>query len=140
MVRPGCGTVLREGTDGVIFAYGPMMLHQALQAAELLSEDDIAMRVVNMPWLNRVDTAWLDEQLRGIRCAVVVEDHAPYGGLFDCLTKNRILSGLPLPPVFRQLAVEGTPACGAIEEVLRHHGLDAISIRDIVKKSLAGPC
>src|SRR5262249_17715362 len=35
-VSPGRGTVLHEGTDALLFAYGPVMLHEALTAAELL--------------------------------------------------------------------------------------------------------
>ena len=33
---PGRGSVLREGDDALLFAYGPVMLHEALTAAEAL--------------------------------------------------------------------------------------------------------
>src|SRR4029453_9933964 len=48
-VSPGRGTVLREGVETVVFAYGPVMLHEALSAGEA-----VGACVVNMPWLNRV--------------------------------------------------------------------------------------
>ena len=35
-VAVGRGTILREGTDALLFAYGPVMLHEALTAAEAL--------------------------------------------------------------------------------------------------------
>ena len=56
----GSGRTLREGADAVLLAYGPVMLHEALLAAELLGERGIELEVVNMPWLNRFDAEWLD--------------------------------------------------------------------------------
>ncbi len=58
---PGRGTVLREGPHAIVFAYGPVMLHETLTAAELLVEHGIEATVVDMPWLNRVDREWLDD-------------------------------------------------------------------------------
>ncbi len=58
---PGRGRVLRAGSDAVLFAYGPVMLNEALTASELLAEDDLSVAVVNLPWLNVVDADWLAE-------------------------------------------------------------------------------
>ena len=58
---PGRGTVLREGEHAVVFAYGPVLLHETLSAAELLAEHGIEATVVDMAWLNRVDREWLEE-------------------------------------------------------------------------------
>lgn len=132
-VQPGCGVVLRDGKDGVLFAYGPVMLHEALLAAELLDNEGISLKIVNMPWLNLVNTDWLDKHVAGMEFSLVLEDHAPYGALYDCLIKNRVSNERPFPPRFKQLAVDGTPACGSIDEVLRYHGLDHISIKESVK-------
>ena len=53
---PGRGAVLREGDDAVVLAYGPVMLHEALTAAEILGEQGVGLAVVDMPWLNRFDS------------------------------------------------------------------------------------
>src|SRR5206468_9947247 len=55
---PGRGTILREGSAAVLFAYGPVMLNEALKAAEALGD---RLNVVNLPWLNRIDDEWLAE-------------------------------------------------------------------------------
>src|SRR5205807_2371854 len=55
---PGRGEVVQEGSDAILFAYGPVMLHEALSAGEALEG---RLQVVNMPWLNRVDATWLAE-------------------------------------------------------------------------------
>ena len=117
----GQGPVLREGSDGLLFAYGPVMLHEALGAAERL---DRRLRVVNMPWLNRIDAAWLEELVEPFEEIFVLEDHASVGGLGDAL--RRVLAGRTLE-VF---GVEGWPACGTPLEALRFHGLDASSLAD----------
>ncbi|MBA3401476.1 MAG: 1-deoxy-D-xylulose-5-phosphate synthase, partial [Actinobacteria bacterium] len=118
----GWGVVLREGEEAVLIAYGPVMLHEALVAAERLSSDGIALRVVNMPWLNRVDPDWLDVEIAHYQHVFVLEDHAPVGALGDALRRD--LGG-------RQVTVygiEGWPACGTPEEALRFHQLDGASI------------
>ena len=58
-LAPGRGAVLREGDDALVFAYGPVMLHEVLTAAELLAEHGEDVTVVDMPWLNRFDREWL---------------------------------------------------------------------------------
>ena len=39
--QPGRGAVLRDGDDAVLFAYGPVMLHEALLASESLERDGV---------------------------------------------------------------------------------------------------
>jgi transketolase len=118
---PGRGTVLREGSEAVLFAYGPVMLHEALTAAELLGDQ---LQVVNMPWLNRVDGEWLADVVQPFDDVFVLEDHAPVGALGDLL--RRELGGRAVT-VF---GIEGWPACGTPVEALRHHGIDGASLAD----------
>jgi transketolase len=125
--RPGRGTILREGTDALLFAYGPVMLHEALTAAEAL---DGRVQVVNMPWLNRVDAQWLAELVEPFGELFVVEDHAAVGALGDSL--RRELDGRSVT-VF---GVDGWPACGTPVEALRLHGLDGFSLADRIALAL----
>jgi transketolase len=125
---PGRGRVLREGADGLLFAYGPVMLHEALTASELLAERGFGLAVVNMPWLNRIDGDWLRDAMRDSG-VYVLEDHSPVGGLGDTL--RRQLAGRQLT-VF---GVEGWPACGTPAEALRAHRLDGASLADRIARS-----
>jgi transketolase len=133
---PGVGCLLREGGDATIVSYGPVMLHEALTAAELLAADGIGASVVAMPWLDRVDPGWLVETFVGVREVLVVEDHAPAGALGDTL--RRTFATLPEPPALEVAGVEGWPACGTPTEALRHHGLDGASLAARLVRSLAG--
>ncbi|HET7755272.1 MAG TPA: transketolase C-terminal domain-containing protein [Anaeromyxobacteraceae bacterium] len=133
---PGVGVPLRDGTDALLFSYGPVMLHEALTAAELLAREGIDAGVVAMPWLDQVDAAWLDDALGGVRRVLVVEDHAPVGALGDTL--RRAFAALPDPPALDVAGVEGWPACGTPPEALAFHGLDGASLAARVARSLAG--
>jgi transketolase len=119
----GRGTVLRDGSDAVMLSYGPVMLHEALLAAERLGESgEQSVRVVAMPWLNRFDSDWLAAEVAPFEHVFVLEDHAPVGGLGDGL--RGALSGRAVA-VF---GVEGWPACGTPAEALRFHALDGASL------------
>jgi transketolase len=124
---PGRGAVLHEGTDGLLFAYGPVMLHEALTAAEAL---DGRLKVVNMPWLNRVDAQWLSELVEPYGELFVVEDHAPVGALGDTLRRELEARSVTV------FGVEGWPACGTPVEALRFHGLDGAALADRIALAL----
>jgi transketolase len=127
---PGRGAILREGREAVLFAYGPVMLHEALTAADALASRGMSMHVVNMPWLNVVDSAWLTELAEPFDEIFVLEDHSPVGGLGDSLRRD--LDGRRIS-VF---GVEGWPACGTPSEALRFHGLDGASLAERIAAAL----
>ncbi len=122
-LRIGRGSVLRDGRDGLLIAYGPVMLHEALKASELLADRGFSLRVVNLPWLNRVDPDWLAELVAPFPEVFVIDDHAPIGGLGDHLL-HVLNQTLETRPRVQKFAVEGYPACGTPGEALRIHGLD----------------
>jgi transketolase len=129
----GCGTVLRDGSDAVLLAYGPVMLHEALLASERLAGNgDLSVRVVAMPWLNRFDQEWLAAEVGGLEHVFVLEDHSPVGGLGD-----GVRSWLPGRDV-TVFGVEGWPACGTPGEALRVHALDGASLAERISAHVGG--
>lgn len=129
-VEPGRGSLLRPGDDAVLLAYGPVMLHEALTASERLAGRGTALAIVAMPWLNRVDPEWLEQEIGPFEHLFVLEDHAPVGGLGDAL--RRALAGRAVTV----LGVEGWPACGTPAEALRAHALDGASLADRIQALL----
>ncbi len=124
-LESGRGVVLTEGTDAVLFAYGPVMLTQAVQAAEVLRRDHgVGLKVVNLPWLNRVDVAWLAEAVRDFKSIFTLDNHLVAGGQGDMLAARLAESGLLEGRRFRKLGLTDIPACGQNDEVLRAHRLD----------------
>jgi transketolase len=117
----GRGSVLSEGRDAVLFSYGPVMLHEALTAARLLQEEGFSLKVVNLPWLNRVDGQWLEETVGACDTLIVLDDHSQYGGLGDCLLNACMSSGILRGKQLLKFAIEDHPACGTPQEVLDYH-------------------
>ena len=121
--------MLAEGEDAVVFAYGPVLLAQAWHAVEQLrARDGVRARLIDLPWLNRLDAAWLAEQVRGTRAVVTIDNHFLAGGQGEMIGCAMAELDAAAPPLLR-LGVETIPACGRNDEVLRHHGLDAHSLR-----------
>jgi transketolase len=87
--------------------------------------------VIALPWLRDVDGAWLEEVTAGAP-VLVLDNHVARGGQGDAV---RAALGRPV----EGLAVEGIPACGTNDEVLRHHGLDAASIAERLRAMLEVP-
>lgn len=130
MLKVGCGVTLRDGDDAVLIAYGPVMLHEALIAADLLESRNLYVRVVNMPWLNRIDDDWLTSVVKSSEHVFVMEDHSPVGGLADRL-RARIDACALLPGThLGVLAVEGYPVYGTPLEALESHGLSGQCIAE----------
>jgi transketolase len=132
-MKPGVGVTLREGSDAVVYAYGPVMLNEALSAAEILEKEGIGLRVVNMPWLNRVDISWLEESVSGAKAVFVIDDHAPVGGLGDCILNARSNGLRNSSPGLLKIGVEGYPAWGTPGQVLQFHGLNGSALAARIK-------
>jgi transketolase len=126
----GQGVTIVDGHDAILFAYGPVMLHEALVAAEMLRGKGMHIAVVNMPWLNRVDKDWLLETIGEKQRLFVLEDHSPVGALGDTLLNAGHGLGLWKSRVLHKFGVEGYPACGTPAEALKYHGLDGGSIAE----------
>ena len=72
-----------DGHDAVLLAYGPVMLNEAMVAAETLQEQNVSLKVVNMPWLNRIDDEWFARIVADFDTVFVLDNHSQYGGLGD---------------------------------------------------------
>jgi transketolase len=131
----GQGVTLAPGHDAVLFAYGPVMVHEALVAAEILLARNVGLQVVNMPWLNRVDEAWLRDTVGTDKPIYVLEDHAPVGGLGDYLLNVLVKTNVLGNRKFQKFGVEGFPAWGTPPEVLKFHGLDGNSLAEKITKN-----
>ncbi len=132
----GKGAVLKDGTDAVLFAYGPVMLNEAMKAAELLENKGVSLKIVNLPWLNTVDPEWLVETIGNGQHLFALDNHAPFGGVGDTL-----LNALMSLDGFRgrrltKFGIDGIPACGTPPEVLAFHGLDGESLAKRITSEL----
>jgi len=128
----GRGVALRKGTDAAIVTYGPILLSEAFRAAVQLEEQGLRISVINLPWLNRVDSAWFRETLGEIPLVLAIDNHHPDCG--QTIMLRAMAQGYPIR--FLSRGVSAIPACGQSGHVLAHHGLDAASIAQLLSREL----
>ncbi len=124
----GIGAELTEGNDAILFAYGPVMLHEALVSADYLNKIGFGLKVVNMPWLNKIDNGWLKELVKDQKRIFVLEDHSAIGGLGDRLVNTLVEIGEISGKEFTNFGLKEYPECGTPLEVLEFHKLDGKSL------------
>jgi len=120
-----------------VFGYGPWMLANAFEAAALVETDTGAgIRVVNLPWLNRVDPAWLREVIGTCRSIVTLDNHYIRGGQGEMIAAA--VAELALQPPVRVLRIGVTelPECGTNDEVLSYHRLDVAGLVTAVRQAV----
>ena len=130
----GKGTEIADGSDVTIISYGPVVLTEAYHALSALARRSISAKLVNLPWLNRIDTDWLCETVRGMDWVFTIDNHYLSGGQGQLVASLLAQSNMrPLPRV-HCFGVEDIPVCGTNEEVLRAHGMTA----DLIADRIAG--
>ncbi|MEU8541968.1 1-deoxy-D-xylulose-5-phosphate synthase N-terminal domain-containing protein [Streptomyces sp. NPDC048717] len=135
----GQGRVLRgAGAGPVAIGAGPVVLAQLLGAAELLAGRGVALTVVDLPWHNRIDPAWLSGLLTGARHLFVVEHQFDRGGQADLIARHLLETGAGDGTAFRGIGLTEVPRCGTEAEVLAAHGMDAAHLADLIGADVKG--
>ena len=129
--KEGQGVALTEGSDIVIMGSGPMLLSGAVEASKLLlSENNLTTKVINIPWLNRINGVWLKNAVKGCKEILVLDNHYMIGGLGDsiarALMENEIFINC------RRLGVHSIPPSGTDNQVLKAVGLSAEAIVEVL--------
>jgi transketolase len=135
----GRGIALTDGSDAVVFGYGPVLLSQAFEAATLLRQRrGLGVRLVNLPWLNAVDSDWFAREVRGVPHVFTLDDHYVSGGQGEMLVSRLAELGLSSGVRVERFGVRTIPACGQNDEVLRAHRLDAESLATDFGAAMSG--
>jgi transketolase len=134
---PGGSKVLRRSDSDVVTLIGAgVTLHHALRAADLLAEDGIAARVIDLYSVKPVDAATLAEAARATAGRIVVaEDHYPEGGLGGAVLEA--LGDGSVPVRLRHLAVRELPGSGTPDELLDFAGISAPHIVEAARALLS---
>ena len=126
----GRGVTLREGADVALVGYGPLLMTNAWRAAEDLAGRGVRAAVIDLPWLNRIDDAWVAETLGRFPAVITLDNH--YVTLGQGVMVGAALARTGSRAEFRSIGLTDVPVCGNNAEVLAHHGLDAASIAQTV--------
>jgi transketolase len=139
-VSVGRGWIAREGADVVVFGYGPWLLANAYHAAaEVEAATGAGVRLVAMPWLNRVDPVWLRDVIGGRRSIVTLDNHYLPGGQGEMLASAVAELGLRPAARVMRVGVTALPECGGNDEVLAWHGLDVAGLTPALRQAVPQP-
>ena len=119
----GSRTVRRTDDDAVTLIGAGITLHEALKAADLLNEDGINARVIDLYSVKPVDEATIRAAAHETGAIITVEDHFPEGGIGDAVLEA--LAGEPGRAPVRKLAVTIMPGSATPAEQLEAAGIDA---------------
>jgi transketolase len=130
----GGSRVLRSSaTDAVCVVAAGVTVHEALEAAEAVAADGIAVRVIDCYSIKPIDAATLRAAAEATGGAIVtVEDHVAEGGLGDAVLDAIAGQGLRLRVI--KLAVRSVPGSGKPDELLAAAGIDSEHIADAIRR------
>lgn len=134
LLEVGRSALLREGRDAAILAFG-RMVGNAMDAAELLEEHGISVRVVDMRWAKPLDADAIAEAAQ-TRLVVTVEEGAISGGAGEGVLDELSAKGLYVPTLALGLpddfVMQGSP-----DLLLEELGLSAEGIAHAIEAKLA---
>jgi len=127
---------LREGKDGVIFAFGPLV-YGAKHAAEKLSKNDkIELSVINIRFVKPIDKELILDYIKKKKRVITIEDGILEGG-FGSIVKDIIVSENIKKFNLLSLGVsDGIIEVASREELLEKYNLNSDGIYSEAKKFL----
>ena len=124
----------RDGKDATIIATG-IMVDAALEAYNLLAEEGIKVRVVNIHTIKPIDKDAIISAARETGVIITAEEHSIIGGLGSAVCE--VVSENSPVPVVRVGVKDTFGESGKPEELLKAYGLTAEDIVKAVKKGLS---
>jgi transketolase len=127
----GRANVLREGTDATIIACG-IEVSEGLKAAEILKNENIHVRVVNMHTIKPIDEECIITCAKETGAIVTAEEHQINGGLGSAVAEV-VACRCPVPMemigVHDEFGQTGKP-----DELLKFYHLKDVDIAEAVRK------
>ncbi len=134
VMEPGVARRVCEGSDVAILAFG-RMVGQAARAAELLAEDGIEARVVDMRWAKPLDHTAIKNAAQ-TKLVVTIEEGVVCGGAGEGVLEVLSELGLAVPTL-----VLGIPdrfvGQGKVDLLFKEIGLDPEGIASRIREELA---
>lgn len=129
----GKGAMLRGGKDATVVATG-YMVHLALEAAEMLSEEGLDVRVINIHTIKPLDKEIILQAAHETGAIVTAEEHNIIGGLGGAVAET-VCEGCPVP-VLRVGVEDRFGKSGKVPPLLEEYGLTSANIADKVRAAV----
>jgi transketolase len=133
----GKGIIARDGSDVSLFAHGEMV-RQSLEAAAIMEQEGISVRVIDMMTIKPLDEELTLSCVKETGRVVVLEDHLMTGGLASAIADLLADKGI-YPSAFRRLGIPQVYAgFGTGPQLRTKYGYDTDAtvnaLREICKK------
>ncbi len=121
----GQANILRPGNDVAIMAMG-VMVHRAIEAAEILAKEGVQARVIDVHTLAPLDVTTITSAALECGAIVTCEDHHVVGGLGSAVAEA-VTTSFPVP-VMRVGVGDRFGESGPSDDLLDHLGLSIEAI------------
>ncbi|MEO9364870.1 MULTISPECIES: transketolase family protein [Candidatus Nitrosocaldus] len=129
----GSSNILRDGSDVAIIACG-LMVAEALDAADILAEEGISCRVIDMYSIKPIDSDAIVKAARDTGAIVTAEEHNIIGGLGSAVAEVVCEHA---PCIMKRVGVKDTfGESGEHEELLAKYGLKARDIASAAREAV----
>ena len=130
-LRLGKSNTVRDGSDVTVIACG-LMVPEAVEASDMLKENGISCRVIDMFTLKPIDKDAIVKAAMETSAIVTAEEHNIYGGLGSAVAEV-LAENHPTP--MRRIGVKDTfGESGEHDELLAKYGLKATDITRAVQE------
>ena len=130
----GKGVELKEGTDVTIVATG-LMVNEALQAYDMLKNDGISARIINIHTIKPLDKEIIIKAAKETGAIVTAEEHSVIGGLGSAVSE--LLSEECPVPVIKLGVYDEFGHSGPAAKLLDKFGLRAVNIVEKAKEAIS---
>lgn len=128
----GKGVVLADGTDVTLVATG-LMVGEALKAREMLSQEGISARVINIHTIKPLDEELIAKAARETGAIVTAEEHYIMGGLGSAVCEA-VCKTCPVP--VKIIGTDRFGQSGKPAELFEEYGLTAANIAAQAKEAI----
>lgn len=130
----GKGVELRAGSEATIIATG-IMVDAALEAYNMLAEDGVKVRVINIHTIKPIDREIIEKAARETGVIITAEEHSVINGLGSAVAE--VVTETHPVPVLKVGVKDTFGESGKPGELLKEYGLTAEDIVKAVKKGIS---
>lgn len=130
----GKGVLLQDGTDVTLIANG-IIVAEALKAAEILAQEGISARVIDMFTLKPIDKDLIIESVQKTGAVVTAENHNIINGLGSAVSE--VMTGYCPAPLERIGSQDEFGEVGKVDELLGRFHMLATDIAAAARKVIA---
>lgn len=133
----GKGEIVRSGGDATVFTCGVVMMQESLAAADLLAEEGIQLRVVDLFSIKPLDRELVARCARETGAVVTAENHFTIGGLHSAVSEVLAEEGIGV--AYGNIGVRDRfGEVGHLDELLQSFGMTsrhiAAKVREILER------